>query len=636
MQLTTPKSLTKARGILFATTALSIAVTSSVYASESWVSTQTKAFLPLVQSGSGTQGITAAAALATSAATTDLTTTQVVHVTVGLKLRNENQLDQEISFLQSGGSRQFLTPAQFTQQYSPTQQQVDAVVAHLKKTGFTNISVAPNRLFVTADGTASAVHTAFNTTLKGFKGKDGRHVFANATDAQVPASLSNVVQTVLGLQNVAVAHTYHKLNHVLVSPNATTGVTALSTKAAATPVETGHYPLEFSTLYGGGTTPTASATTVGIITYGALTQTLADLKTFATKNKLAAVTTSTVKTGGTGRTYGAEDPTEWNLDSQSIVGAAGGAVQKIIFYTAPDDATTDAAFLDDISNAFNRAVTDNTAKVINVSLGWCESDASGTSVRVADNNIFKQAVAQGQTFSVSSGDEGAFECSTSPISGVGGVPNKGTYTVSAPASSPYVLALGGTALYTAGTGVYSSEKVWNEGLAAIGVYDSAGDSDSTQRLWATGGGYSTLETAPTWQSSTLTGSTKRAIPDIAFDAASNSGAILYINGSTTQVINGNTYYNQVGGTSLASPLFVGFYARIQSSNNNALGFPAASIYKYFPTNTSFLHDVTSGNNGSGSYPGFTAKAGWDAVTGFGSFDVTKLNTFIKATPDFAH
>ncbi|AXI04711.1 S53 family peptidase [Aquirhabdus parva] len=629
MQLTTPKSLTKARGILFATTALSLAVASSAYATDPWVSTQTKAFLPLVQSGSSTQGVTAATTRSTSAATTDLAASQVVHVTVGLKLRNENQLDQEISFLQSGGSRQFLTPAQFAQQYSPTQQQVDAVVAHLKKTGFTNINVAPNRLFVTADGTPSAVHSAFNTTLKGFKGKDGRNVFANATDAQVPSSLSNVVQTVLGLQNVVTAHTYHKLNPVLVSPSATAGASTLITKAATTPVEKGHYPLEFSTLYGGGTTPTASATTVGIITSGTLTQTISDLKTFTTKNSLAAVTTSTVKTGATGRTYSAEDPTEWNLDSQSIVGAAGGAVQKIIFYTAPDDATTDAAFLDDISNAFNRAVTDNTAKVINVSLGWCESDASGTSVRVADNNIFKQAVAQGQTFSVSSGDEGAYECSTTP-SGYGGKPNGTNYTVGAPASSPYVLAIGGTALYTAGTGVYSSETTWNEGLAA------ASPTDSVQRLWATGGGYSTLEAAPTWQTSAITGSTKRAVPDIAFDAASNSGAILYINGSTTFTQGGSTYYNQVGGTSLASPLFVGFYARIQSANNNALGFPAASIYKYFPTNTSFLHDVTTGNNGSGSYPGFTAKAGWDAVTGFGSFDVTKLNTFIKATPDFAH
>lgn len=72
--------------------------------------------------------------------------------------------------------------------------------------------------------------------------------------------------------------------------------------------------------------------------------------------------------------------------------------------------------------------------------------------------------------------------------------------------------------------------------------------------------------------------------------------------------------------------------RLQSAGNNALGFPASSIYQYFPGNAALLHDVTSGN--SGSY-GYDAKAGWDATTGFGSVNISKLNAFIKSTPDFA-
>lgn len=307
-------------------------------------------------------------------------------------------------------------------------------------------------------------------------------------------------------------------------------------------------------------------------------------------------------------------------------------MQKVVFYNAPDDAQTDQALLDDISNAFNRAVSDNVAKVINVSLGWCETDSDASSIRSADNNIFKQAVAQGQTFSVSSGDEGAYECSTSRVSGVGGVPNTTHYSVSAPASSPYVIAVGGTTLYTSGS-TWANETVWNEGLQAIGYYDNEGDYDSTKRLWATGGGYSTVEAAPSWQSSSVTGtSSGRALPDIAFDAASSTGAILYYNGSTTD---GSGNPNQVGGTSLASPIFVGIWARLQSANGNALGFPAASLYQYFPSNASLLHDVTSGNNGSGSYKGFAAATGWDGSTGFGSIDISKLYSFIKSHSDFA-
>jgi len=229
----------------------------------------------------------------------------------------------------------------------------------------------------------------------------------------------------------------------------------------------------------------------------------------------------------------------------------------------------------------------------------------------ATNTVFKQAIAQGQTVSVSSGDEGAYE-------ETGGVPEGSTYTVSTPASSPYAIAVGGTTLYTNGK-AYSSETVWNEGLSPVS------DTDPTLRLWATGGGYSTIQAAPTWQTSAITGSTKRALPDVAFDAAGASGAQFYYKGKLVQY----------GGTSLASPIFVGIWARLQSANNNTLGFPGASIYKYFTTNTALLHDVTSGNNGSGSYKGFPAKAGWDGSTGFGSFDISKLNAFIKTNPDFS-
>jgi len=190
-----------------------------------------------------------------------------------------------------------------------------------------------------------------------------------------------------------------------------------------------------------------------------------------------------------------------------------------------------------------------------------------------------------------------------------------------------VVSVGGTSLYTL-NGAYSSETVWNEGLRDVGpilLFGIIPFYDSTQRLWATGGGYSTLVDAPTWQTSSITGTTKRAIPDIAFDAASASGANIYWKGSLTTV----------GGTSLSAPIFAGIWARLQSANNNTLGFPAASFYKYFPTNPDLLHDATSGNNGSGAYPGYPAKAGWDGSTGFGSFDISKLNAFIKTHPDFS-
>jgi xanthomonalisin len=187
------------------------------------------------------------------------------------------------------------------------------------------------------------------------------------------------------------------------------------------------------------------------------------------------------------------------------------------------------------------------------------------------------------------------------------------YSVSEPASSPNVVAVGGTTLSTSGT-TWSSETVWNEGLAEIdpGV-------DNNERLWATGGGVSSFETAPSWQTAALGSSvTKREVPDIAFDAAQSTGAIIYIDGQQYQI----------GGTSLASPIFVGVWARIQSAHGNAYGLPTQSMYANFSTHAPApVHDVTSGNNGYNGY-GYNAAAGWDNTTGWGSLDISKFNTYV--------
>ncbi|WP_323120302.1 S53 family peptidase [Burkholderia alba] len=578
------------------------ATTAHAAADAGWTETRTKGFLPLVQLKESS-GASAATAAATNSAV-EMTAGETVDVVLGLNLRNEAQLDQFLHDLHTPGSpqyRRFVTPEQFAAQYAPTEQQVAAVTAHLRKAGFVNIVVSPNRLLVSASGTAATVKSAFRTTLKRFS-KDGRSVYANTDAAQVPSALGSIVGAVLGLQNVEVMHT-----GATSQPKGNTSNLTIPAGASAVP----HNPTEFSSIYGGGTTPNASQTTVGIISEGDLTQTIADLNTFASNNGLGTISSSVVKTGSSGSSYtDTSGMVEWNLDSQSIVGAAGGSVKKVVFYDAP------SMTLSAITAAYNKAVTDNVAKVINVSLGVCESSANSAGSQATDDTIFKQAVAQGQTFSVSAGDHGAYECAS-------GKPSGSTYTVSEPATSPYVIAVGGTTLFTnTATNAYNSEIVWNDPSWQSGT------------VWSTGGGFSKYERAPSWQSSSVTGSSYRALPDVGFDADIRTGAILVVSGKTTDTLWGSGYLNNEGGTSLAAPIFTGIWARLQSANNNALGFPATSIYKYFPSNAALIHDVTSGNNGSGGY-GYAAKTGWDATTGFGSVDISKLNTFIQSTSDFA-
>ncbi|KVN81946.1 protease pro-enzyme activation domain-containing protein [Burkholderia ubonensis] len=539
-----------------------------------WVDTHTKAFLtgPQLMARSATPSLELAAG-------------ETTNVVVSLKLRNAAQLKQLARDVNRPGSAQygkFLTHDQFLANYAPTDAQVKSVVDHLRKSGFVDIEVAPNRLLVSARGTAGTVKTAFNTSLVHFQFA-GRSGFANASTAQVPRALGDVVGSVLGLQNVARAHPLLRIGNVA-KPTALAAGTA-----------TGHYPKEFPALYGATGVPTAAGVTVGIMTIGGVAQTLRDLKTFTSSNGYGAVTTQSVKTNGSGGNYtdDQDGQGEWDLDSQSIVGAAGGQVGKLVFYMADLNASGNTG----LTQAFNRAVSDNVAKVINVSLGWCETDANADGTLDAEEQIFTTAAAQGQTFSVSSGDEGVYECNNR------GYPDGSNYTVSWPASSPHVLAIGGTTLYTTSSGAFSNETVWNEGL------------DGNGKLWATGGGVSTILPAPSWQSGS-----NRQLPDVSFDAAQSTGAYIYNYGQL----------QQIGGTSLSAPLFSGFWARILAANGTGLGFPAGNFYNAIPSHPSLVrYDVTSGNNGYQGY-GYTAGQGWDYTTGFGSLNIANLNQLIKS------
>lgn len=230
-----------------------------------WTETRTKGFLPLVQQGesSSTAGAPAASTAAAAAAATEMAPGESVDIVLGLNLRNEAQLDQYLHDLHTPGSphyKQFLTSAQFAAQYAPTDKQVASVVAHLRQAGFVNIVVAPNRLLVSASGTAATVKSAFRTTLKRFM-RNGRNVYANTDAAQVPNAISGIVGAVLGLQNVELMHTGAGSK-----PQGNTSNLTIPAGASAVP----HYPTEFSSLYGGDGTPTASQTTVGIISEGDL------------------------------------------------------------------------------------------------------------------------------------------------------------------------------------------------------------------------------------------------------------------------------------------------------------------------------------------------------------------------------
>ena len=483
-------------------------------------------------------------------------------VVVTLKLRNPELLGDHVRAITSPGNPEFgrwLSREQIMADYAPLPERANAVAAYLTQAGFTNVQIEPNRLLVTATGTTTAIRTAFHTELGSFV-RNGREGIANVTDVHVPPELSDTVLSVLGLQTLDQMHT---MNYQLKSVLLTGSVHGLN-------------PVKFPIAYDAASLPSASTTAVGIITEGNMTQTISDLHQFESQNGLPTINPTVVQVGAS--SHDTSGTAEWDLDSQDIQAMAGGQVAQMVFYTA--HSLTNA----NITSTFNKAVSDNTVAVINVSLGECESAAYSDGSMAADDQIFQLAIAQGQTFSVSSGDSGSNECGNPPGTSPG---------ASYPASSPYVIAVGGTTLYTDTNGNYGGEAVWS----------------------GTGGSPSLYEPKPNWQNAVVSGS-YRGVPDIAFDADPYSGAIIVVNGQL----------QQWGGTSLSSPLFVGSWARMQSANNARLGFPASWIYSHGAQNTSAFRDVTSGNN-----VGYNAAVGWDYTTGFGSFDVAATALLTRST-----
>jgi pseudomonalisin len=530
---------------------------SSAAEERSWAATPTKAH-------------TLAYAVATDAGV--MAESESAHIAVALKVRDKEALDALTQRLASGQSSQVLSSQQFLERHAPTSEQAVRVVNYLRSHGFQNVVMADNRLLVTADGTPGQIKAAFQAEMRHFN-VNGRRAYANVTDANVPGALADTVLAITGLQTVTMARTMSRRAD---APTA-------SLQAVTPQAVVGVSPPLFASIYGASGMPSASTATFGIITQGSMTQTVADLKAFAASAGYPAPPVSVVTVGSaSGDTSGTE---EWNLDSQSSLAAAGGTIKSMLLYTATT--LSDA----NLTTAFNKAVSDNLAKVINVSLGECETAAQSSGFQTTNDQIFQTAVAQGQTFSVSSGDSGSYSC--------GGSTSQQSY----PAVSPYVMAIGGTTLSTNG-GTWLGETAWS----------CNGPSDCPQSAsGGTGGGVSSTEPAPSWQTAAgvLTTPGKRGVPDVSFDASPSSGALILVNGSNIQI----------GGTSLSAPLFTGFYARIQAAHGNALGFPAQTLYAGAANNPSWFRDVSSGSNG-----GYSAKTGWDYVTGYGSLQVQTFSS----------
>ncbi|MBV8602314.1 MAG: S8/S53 family peptidase [Candidatus Eremiobacteraeota bacterium] len=517
-----------------------------------------------------------------------LASSKTLTVRLGLGLHNVSQLQ---SLIASGTT---ISTAQFMGQYAPTQTDVSAVTTYLKTQGLTNVSVTSNNQLVSADGTVAQLQAAFNTKLDDFGG--GR--FANVTPALVPQSLGGIVVAVLGLNNAA---------RMALSPKISQCYFTGSSTPAGAPCLRNYGPAEIQQYYDAGSTPTGSNTTVAVISEGNVSQAVSDLAYAETTLGTPKVPVNVVTVGLPSSDVAGLD--EWELDSQSSTGIAG-TVKTLYFYATTS--LTDS----DIANDYEHWAGDNLAKLGNSSFGECEYQAYLDGAMKVDDNAFMQAAAQGQTMFASTGDTG----SACALVGTNGVPGSGLPMAAYPASSPWVVAVGGTSLTANPDGSYLGEAAWNAG----------------------GGGLSQFENSQPWMQSVQPVSPPpaelalRGIPDVAMDADPNTSPFMVYSNPALAACGSSPC--GIGGTSLSSPLAMGTFARLQTAHNNTLGFGGRAFYRIYalnpnatassngppPTQTiGGYHDILTGANGA-----YTALPGFDYTTGMGTFDIALTSGLI--------
>ena len=547
-----------------------------------------------------------------------------LHLAVGLTMRNKTAINGLLRRQITPGDSMFehyLTPAQTVSMFGPTGASVQTVANYLTASGFKNVAVTPDNMIVTADGTAALASKAFNTKLDVLS-IGGKHIYANVKAAQVPAALGNIVTAIEGLNNFPMHFNtrYRNANQrqgrVAIgrpAPAATTspctsvpGVGCVLNEFSAT-----GFQLAYDSPQNGGNTNnwgyTGKSTNIAIFAEGHIQNVLTDLVTAENQNvpPLPHVKVNVVYAGIPSPDVAGQD--EFDLDTQTSTGIAGN-VKSLYLYVATS--LTDS----DTSVEFDRFKTDDKATAGSASFGECEVFPELDGALTLDDTIFAQAAVQGQTIFSSAGDNGT----TCPVVASTGVPGTGLPFQSYPGTSPYVVSVGGTTLVTNADGSYNAEVAWD----------------------GTGGGSSTEEPSPFWQQGVVPAvdnppagvpgvETFKAVPDVAMDADPNTGASVIVNGVA----------EEVGGTSLASPLSLGVWARLETYHSNKLGFAAPLFYQEYKKFTTLgtggiytppvpavgaltqfiggFHDVFIGSNGLPALPGY------DYTTGVGTFDITK-------------
>ena len=310
-----------------------------------------------------------------------------------------------------------------------------------------------------------------------------------------------------------------------------------------------------------------------------------DMNTFDQANHLPAAAVSQVDLAGSQTDSGWAG--EETLDAEWAHAIAPGATIVVV--------EARSASLQDLLAAVN--VAKQVPGVSVVSMSWGGSEFPG---QTSYDGVFTTPAGHtGITYVAASGDHGA----------AGGA--------AWPASSPNVLAVGGTTLSVAPDGTYLGESVWS----------------------GSGGGNSFLESEPANQRGVQSTGT-RTTPDVSFVGDPNTGVAVY----TTDPATGLGSWFQVGGTSLGAPAWAAIVAIADQgralAGKGTLDSATQTLRALYSLPSSDFQKVSASTSfgfgsSAGAVPALGSPKGASLVNGLVAYGSSPTNTSTATTAQSA-
>jgi len=526
--------------------------------------------------------------------------------TVTVTVRPKQQIPTpEKQSVEKPRQRKYQSREEHAAEYGADPADIQKVEDFAKSNGLSIVESSSAKRTVILCGTAATFGQAFGVQLKtytsggvSYRGREG--------DIYIPANLQQTITSVTGLDNRPFARPHVRVHrkglkaakkrrpsrgHLISQLHAHASIDGSPDPAH---VSAGLTPMEVAELYNFPKELDGRGQTIGIIEMGGGFR-QSELNTYFQKLGISPpeVLVASYPNGGKNNPgTNALDPSnvdvEVLLDIEVAAGVAPGA--KIVVYFAPDG--SDQSFL----NVMSAAIHDSENNPTILSLSWGGPEETATSQFIQDlNRLLESATQLGITICVAAGDNGSADF---PLNDAFRPWDQKAH-VDFPASSPYVLACGGTRLNTR-AGKVISEVVWHDG---------ANDG--------TGGGISRIFPIPDYQTkagipnaANPTGPAQRGVPDVAGDAAPASGYQILVDDQ--HFPDPSQDLPPLGGTSAVAPLWAGLIARINQGLGKPAGFVNPLLYALSAQDGAF-RDIIDGDNGD-----YRASKGWDACTGLGT------------------